>query len=576
MSSPERPGPQFNTNQVPSHFLLKYLWSELRSRQVEREQHLSKKTTYENEVTSYADVVRKEEPALIAAQKAVEYHSATIDYIRSRPTAPFPDVANDLSSSTNQSVSTEATTSLSSQLSESTRESEVLLENEERRLVKAKALLQELHVRLEEPKVHLMIRERKMKQLEELIETLDGEIHELALLMRPQLRVPDEVWLLVFGILLEEDNRLYRTKDQRWLFAPPTLTASQVCQHWRRVTHSHSSLWTKIGFQFDRYWEPRQLDLFRLVLERAGDQKVFLIVDMSSSRVHSNATDETDYVDIQSIEGIRNGKFILGVENPPRTLNLRELCDKTGITSFTAVIINGSDLRQNTGDLEQLPDTRVASFYDFYPSSSAAALEDLHSLHLYSESSRRKVDVSPFLLRGLHELTLRGDSIDLPSDSEDAFVLPELTSLRLSPLQRGFLKRVTTPRLSTLTLDPPDGPDESIGSDWSSPLLGVSSTCSIIRFDMWETLPLESPVPPYCSASAVCLEIIRGSQKPVKVQFIDSYVDGERLVSDLLALMGSGVGTKAIEEMVIDRCTGMTRMDCDALLGIVDCLKIYV
>ncbi|KAG8841814.1 hypothetical protein FRC20_004818 [Serendipita sp. 405] len=216
MSSPERPGPQFNTNQVPSHFLLKYLWSELRSRQVEREQHLSKKTTYENEVTSYADVVRKEEPALIAAQKAVEYHSATIDYIRSRPTAPFPDVANDLSSSTNQSVSTEATTSLSSQLSESTRESEVLLENEERRLVKAKALLQELHVRLEEPKVHLMIRERKMKQLEELIETLDGEIHELALLMRPQLRVPDENKRPAMAV---------RSTDTHCLTGVPTLEA---------------------------------------------------------------------------------------------------------------------------------------------------------------------------------------------------------------------------------------------------------------------------------------------------------------------------------------------------------------
>ncbi|KAG8827666.1 hypothetical protein FRC19_001513 [Serendipita sp. 401] len=213
MSSPERSGAKFTTNREPSQNMLLYLWSQMRSRQLEREDFLSKIATCEEEIKRYSEIVKKEEPALAAAQRAVDCHIASIELLRSR-TAPSSGPDNKSNTSHDQPPSEQNTISLEIQLSDSTREFEIFLGNETRRLSIAKAALQQIHSRLEEPRAHISVREKRINYLKQFAEVLNAEIRDLAWLTRPMLRISDEVWVLVFGFVQGDDFHTYRTEEK--------------------------------------------------------------------------------------------------------------------------------------------------------------------------------------------------------------------------------------------------------------------------------------------------------------------------------------------------------------------------
>ncbi|KAG8865927.1 hypothetical protein FRC20_009280 [Serendipita sp. 405] len=572
MSSPERSGAKFTTNQEPSQNMLLYLWSQMRSRQLEREDFLSKIATCEEEIKRYSEIVKKEEPALAAAQRAVDCHIASIELLRSR-TAPSSGPDNKSDTSHDQPPSEQNTISLEMQLSDSTREFEIFLGNETRRLSIAKAALQQIHSRLEEPRAHVSVREKRINYLKQFVEVLNAEIRDLAWLTRPLLRIPDKVWVLVFGFVQEGDFHTYTTEEKTSFFVPSTLGLSQVCQRWRRITHNSPLLWGEVGFLLDEDWDPHRVELLKFMLERAGDQNVFLIANMPDTSALSPLSNS---LDIREIEDIRRTNLSLGVLDPPSRLNLRSICERMGFKSFDEIIIYGNTNSRQTFDPPEVPDTLKFSLLDPLFPSNLAALESMHELSLHIPLFESQIDISTYLFNGLRNLSLCGDAFDLPSDSEREFLLPELVTLRISPAQQGVLKRVTAPRLTTLVLDPPDGNDGGIDGDWLTPLLRMSSLCSVIRFDRWRRPSTNLSAPPYCSAATVCSEIVKGSQNLVTVEFIASFVDGEQLVGDLSSPTGSGLGTKPLNELVFDYCTGITRMDCDALLRIVGCLKIYV
>ncbi|KAG8833183.1 hypothetical protein FRB91_011051 [Serendipita sp. 411] len=545
----------------------------MRSRQVELDQLLSRKAKFKEEIEVYLELVRKEETALVAAQRMVEYHAAYISFLHSRPTAPSSAHNNNSDSGTGGSLSRCVTSDLDAELSDSTQEFKLMLENETRRFSNAKALLHEIHTRLEEPKVHLVVREKRLKQLEWLVDTLHAEIRDLAGLTRPLLRVPEEMWVLIFNRVLGSDLEEYQDGGKGLFFFPSTLQLSQVCHRWRQITYNNPSLWTEIGFVLDRYWDPCRVESFKFLLELAGDQSVFLIADMSGA--DTGRPPNPQGVDIASIQGIRRTNFTLGVLDPPITLDLRDLCFQMGFSSFEEIIIFGMPHDRRSFIVTGMPNTLKVSLLDFFFSSNISTLENTHYLWLRTDLTTVEIDASPYLFRSLRDLSLCGDSLDLPSQSSSEVLLPELVSLRLSPLQQHVLKRVKAPRLATLILEPPDHGNECVHGDWSSPLLRMSRLCSVVIFEDWRAPLSDTLVPPYFLAATVCLEIIKGSQNLTIVKFRHSFVDGKQLTAGLGTLMSPKIGIGELK-LIIDYCTGITRMDCDILSGIVDCLEIYV
>ncbi|KAG8830837.1 hypothetical protein FRC18_007553 [Serendipita sp. 400] len=70
----------FNSNQVPNDTTLKYLSSEIRNRQMELNQLLSKKAICEEEIKVHAEAVKSGDSTLIVAQGGVEFHSNIEQY----------------------------------------------------------------------------------------------------------------------------------------------------------------------------------------------------------------------------------------------------------------------------------------------------------------------------------------------------------------------------------------------------------------------------------------------------------------------------------------------------------------
>ncbi|KAG8830833.1 hypothetical protein FRC18_007549 [Serendipita sp. 400] len=575
MSSPTCPNLQFCSNQVPSHHLLEYLGSEIRLREIEIGQIIAKKAAYEEDIEIYSAMVKREEQALVKAQRAVEFHTTSIQLLRSCPTVPFSRPENDPSLDTDQLPSGCTTVPLDIQLSASTLELETLLGKEKQRLTTAKITLQAIYARLEEPKAHLIVRESRIQQLGQFMETLKDNIRELECLKRPQLRIPDEVWTEMFIILGIDDFYSYRRQEKKIFFTPSVLRLSQVCQRWRRVTYNTPALWIGIGFHLSRYWEPRHIEIFHFMVERAGDRRMNLIANIFGDRTRQIMSPSgLVHIDIKSL-AIRRTNFHLILLQPPPDFDLQQLSIQMGFSSFEKVSVFGNLDHRGTSAIS-IPDTPDVSLYDSFPLLNIETLGNAHDLELHTGFNGPNIDPSPYLFKTLRKLTLCGDCIDLPFDDENEVNLPVLVSLCLSPMNQGTLRRLNAPRLTTLILDPPDRYLGSIVDDWQSALLRVASMCSFIQFRTWKTPPSNSPLPPYYSATAVCLEIVKASQNLITVEFINSFIEGERLARELKTIVDSGLGTKSLKEMNFTLCKGITRTDCDALLEIIDCLTIYV
>ncbi|KAG8751190.1 hypothetical protein FRC14_008087 [Serendipita sp. 396] len=565
----------FNSNQVPNGIILKYLSSEIRNRQMELNQLLSKKAICEEEIKVHAEAVKSEDSTLIVAQGGVEFHSSCVDHLCSRPTAPSSVLQGSSNSGTDQPTSGCTTYAFDSQMSDSTRQFDALLQSEMQKLSIAKEIRQEGYLQLEEPKTQLMVRERRIEHLDRLMVTLNAEIRELMRLRRPQLQIPDEVWIKIFSVARDDEFEMYRDQARQLFFIPFSLSFSQVCQRWRYITHNESSLWKFIPFRLNRHWSPRWVEMFSFMLDRIRGRRVYLIADkFHDSMSRPLSPTEANHVNVGTLD-IRRTNFNLVILEPPPNFDLRELSHQMGFNSFERVTIFGNQYNRSTGDVV-LPDTHEFFLCDFFLSSNIVAPGTTHVLYLYTAFSGQNIDASPYMLSSLRELTLCGDSIDLPDNNENEISLPELVSLCISPIQLGVLKRLTAPRLTTLILDPPDRYSDVFKGDWLSALLRVSSRCSFIKFDTWRRPIFDTPLPPYWSAAAVCLEIVKGSQNLIAVEFLDSIVDGERLVMGLGGFIAPGLGTRVLNEMIFNRCTGITRMNCEALMEIVSCLRIMV
>ncbi|KAG8862686.1 hypothetical protein FRC20_011080, partial [Serendipita sp. 405] len=159
----------FNSNQVPNGIILKYLSSEIRNRQMELNQLLSKKAICEEEIKVHAEAVKSEDSTLIVAQGGVEFHSSCVDHLCSRPTAPSSVLQGSSNSGTDQPTSGCTTYAFDSQMSDSTRQFDALLQSEMQKLSIAKEIRQEGYLQLEEPKTQLMVRERRIEHLDRLM-----------------------------------------------------------------------------------------------------------------------------------------------------------------------------------------------------------------------------------------------------------------------------------------------------------------------------------------------------------------------------------------------------------------------
>ncbi|KAG8845554.1 hypothetical protein FRB91_001663 [Serendipita sp. 411] len=562
--------PTFQSNDEPTQEMLRYLQSEMKSRLVELENLEGKNTSLEDQVSRYSKAINEDEIALNLARQTVEHYSVNIDFIRSRhKPASFQDLGAGFG--THQSASKENASYMSDQVSESMQEFAKLLSREGNRLQNAKTCMRQINDRLSLQRLQHSLEINKKVQLQNSIKVMKDNVYDIACLMRPQIRIPNEVWANVFAYHVYDGFIEYLVTSGSSFFMPTTFTLSQVCRRWRYITHDRPSLWNRVGFRTKKLWGKNQLEMFRFVLEKIRDREITFITTTPSSPITWNTP---GVVDITSISGIKKSSYSFVFRLESNSIDFQARCSRLGFGSPDTVAIYPSNYSEDDDTVFSgtLPKSPVVSCHHMIPPKSIQGnVKDLHLF--FSSTPRRDIDVALDFTQNLSTLVVLGHRLNVG----EAVKLPKLKTLRIAVSHEHMMKCLETPSLTTLLLDPPDICAGVPEDNWSiTPLLRLTSTCSILNFCDWPQ-SLDNNQKFYDSASSVCLELVKGSPRLTKLEFLGSWIDGEQLANSLgSSLRHSQRSAKAIEELKLYRCTGITRMDCDKLIGIVGHLRVYV
>ncbi|KAG8800173.1 hypothetical protein FRC16_003459, partial [Serendipita sp. 398] len=543
--------------------MLHYLQSEMKSRLVELESLEGRNTNLEDQINRYSGAISEDEITLDLARQAVEHYSANIDFIRSRKKpAPLQEFGPDFGA--RQPASKEDTSYLSSEISESMREFENLLTSEEKRLQNVRLRMRQITDRLSLQRLQHSLAANKKSQLQNAIEIVKDNIHNIACLMRPQTRIPDEVWADIFAYHVQNSFTEYIRTSRASFFIPTTFTLSQVCSRWRHIVHDKHSLWNYIGFHLERHWKKHRMEVFRFVLEKTRGHKIALI---ATTPPLSTTPSSAGTVDITSINIKKsNYRFVFCLEQ--YDIDIRARCSELGFGVPGRVTTYPSTLSWETGIIlsGELPSSPIIKCVGMVPHSSI--LDSVGVLHLtLIPAAGETIDVTPYLTPNLSSLWFTSHRFYRPFNTRETITLPKLKTLRINAAHEDVMKYVETPSLRNLFLGPPRVCSEELEGNYSATsLLRLASTCSVVTFCNWIPPSDEDSTKLCHSASSLCLELVKGSPRLTQLEFRNSWINGEQFANSLEVLLGDSKRTaKSIEMLTLYHCTGITRMDCDKL-----------
>ncbi|KAG8819878.1 hypothetical protein FRC19_009435 [Serendipita sp. 401] len=555
--------------------MLRYLQSEMKSRLVELEGLEGLNADLEDQINQYSGAISEDEITLDLARQVVEHYSASIDLIRSRnKPAPLQEFGPDFGA--RQPASKEDTSYLSSEISESMREFENLLTSEEKRLQNVRLRMRQITDRLSLQRLQHSLATNKKSQLQGAIKIVKDNIHNIACLMRPQTRIPSEVWADIFAYHVHNSLTEYICTSSESFFIPTTFTLSQVCSRWRHIVHDQPSLWSCIGFHLERHWKRHRMEAFRFVLEKTrGHEITFIATTPPLSTTPSSA----GTVDITSINGIRKSNYRFVFSLKQYNIDIRARCSELGfgvpggVTTYPSILSWRRDIILSG----KLPSSPIITCVGMVPHSSI--LDSVGELHLrLIPTAGENIDVTPCLIQNLSSLAIMSCRFYRPLNTRETMTLPKLKALRITATHADIMKYVETPLLRDLLLDPPRVCGEGVEGDYSATsLLRLASTCSVVMFCNWIQPSDEGSTKLCHSASSLCLELVKGSPKLTQLEFRDSWINGEQFASSLEVLLGDSKRTaKSIEKLTLYHCTGITRMDCDNLAELVGRLEVFV
>ncbi|KAG8831001.1 hypothetical protein FRC17_003921 [Serendipita sp. 399] len=574
--------PTFRSNDESTPEMLQYLLAEIRLKEAELNELVTKERICREELATYTKTIEEEEAVSLITQQILDAHSANLDLIRrSRRSALLADLTSKkVETGTYRSPLKQVVDSLITQVSSTEEQFDALVRSEESKLRKASAVLQETRSGTELVRLRIMVNNQQQEQLRTSIKLLESNIWQMRKAMRPQMRIPDEIWSRVFLIAMEDDFDDYTESHTPEFYMPVALSLSQVCCRWRRITHANTMLWAYMGFRLQKLWEAFEKEAFLYFLAKARGCHVHLVVDMSTARKERSPNQSlNEKVDITSLPELGEKlEHSLHIREPPETFKFQALYSETGLSTPTRVTFYGAGDTRSILTLDAVPKGSQIWFKGTLPSLDVASmLGQSNYLSLQTYNPGETYDVSPFLLTNLTCLYLIGDDLDISPPRADFLVLPNLLELEISAMQQGIMKTLHAPNLDRLHIDPPDRGNETNIDDWCTGLLKLSVTCSTLIFEWWSRPNVGGYTTPHRSAVTVCLKLVKGSPRLKKLNFFDSYIEGEKLSSELGTCLGySQTSAKAIDMIAIDRCTGITWMDCDKLSKIVGRLDVYI
>ncbi|KIM22061.1 hypothetical protein M408DRAFT_324235 [Serendipita vermifera MAFF 305830] len=193
-------------------------------------------------------------------------------------------------------------------------------------------------------------------------------------------------------------------------------------------------------------------------------------------------------------------------------------------------------------------------------------------LHLKKFTS---IDIAEYLVPNLIELHIVQSQTDIMSPPPIGLSLPKLKVLGVTPPNTGFACLLDLPMLEKVVL---------YGVQKSSPAVVMTLVHFANGIDLGRVRNLELRNWSYSQrywgtfgqgAVGLITEVPDQMWSIVNLDCVESAIDGDSLVRLVMSITEAST-TTALETVIIDCCSGITRADCDAIWRLVTKMEIYI
>ncbi|KAG8758333.1 hypothetical protein FRC14_000234 [Serendipita sp. 396] len=409
---------------------------------------------------------------------------------------------------------------------------------------------------------------------------------DLSIAKRTFSRVPAEVWVDIFRWRAQGDlDEFYATHTAR-PFQPTVMVLFRVCRLWRDIMRREPDLWCYIAVHPCPSWSNNKIELLNFSLGMARGRKL-LVSNLSQSLLWNSrpsflqsSLDPSSPVDSSVI----SGSYEVTLVTSANDYSIRSRINGLPFRNPHKLTL----VHRPTGPLNRYLFSSLASFISVDSLEVVGpTLYSLDSLQIKNrfpnltqlslESDTLSYSFGPLLLPStLQVLRIRhsGES-QLPS-VQGSICLPRLGVLGVTPPAASLFQAVDACRVQQLVLY---GPRRTATVAPTSP-----AGNSKIRLQPVRYLEFRSWLPPgwisgvrSCDVVVTFLDWVKQMPQVRKLKFVDSHVDGRRLLNLLRSwrVLEDSTGPQQWE-ITLDCCTGITRYECDELKGLVKKINVFV
>lgn len=394
------------------------------------------------------------------------------------------------------------------------------------------------------------------------IQTILDDIRERFSVIK---RVPDEIWYEILTLRLIRENRHWPQPKDAPLFIP-ALHYTHVCRSWRRVVNSSPRMWRGIHWNMGPEKEPNR-DLINLWISRSQEDDRRLYERQSYSGLtyagstHMNLqlpiSDKLQYFLYQTRKRLPHSR----TADRSSAINLPVLCLQSP-TSFTRVQSVQANL------IHRFPLLETLKLQNTLPKSIVNLPDSLTHLSLEFSIPHETYRLVDFLRPSLESLRLlHFDGSTTPTLGQN-IILPRLLILDVTPLEHDILKKLKLPVLENLFINPPRNGAATFPIGWAEALIPHCTKVASLRLDWPARLPDEGRI---SIDRLQLLQYLRvHTPRLLIVKFGSGSIDGNALAD----LFETNLHHR-LEQLIIDGCIGVSRMDCERLVEHVDKLSVY-
>ncbi|KAG8811217.1 hypothetical protein FRC17_002572 [Serendipita sp. 399] len=419
---------------------------------------------------------------------------------------------------------------------------------------------------------------------------LEGIQNDLFIAKRTLWKVPPDVWVDIFRWRIQGDLDEFYTTPSTRPFQPTVMILSKVCRLWREIINQEPDLWSYIAVHPYATWSQNKTELLKFSLGAAKRQKLLIcnlsqslkwdsmqstargsLIRRKSATLHPS-TEQACAVGSDDISGSYEIILVAASDDSP-TMSRATTLPFQNPHKLTLVNQLTSQSTFRCGRFLSLitPFSNVSSIEIIDPSPQSldslvllSRFPNLIQLSLEVESFTYTFNPQLLFPSTLQVLRIRHTGVDNFPTLQSDVLLPHLRVLGITPLTKAIFEGVKAHSVQQLTLYGPKG-TALVPPPWNSKI-----RLQLVR--ILEFLDWARPRSVKGQAGCEVVDAFCGwfPQMPevTSLKFVDSYVDGERLLNHLKGWRDSNAPhIQKLKEITLDCCSGITRSECEELKG---------